>query len=115
MTHLARKQDTERINICRRLGDEARRARVNMEDWRMQAERLIRKIDFEIDLLENLYQQVERTGDRDGFASDISDKQDIINGLRRKIERAQDITHQWEAEAAMLDRQMIANNCDNFA
>lgn len=115
MTHLASKQDTEQINICRNLGNEARRARVKMEDWRNQVERLIQKIDLEIDLLENLYQQVERTGDRDGFASDIRDKQNVINGLRRKIERAQEIAHQWDGESAMLDRQMVANDCGNFA
>jgi hypothetical protein len=109
------KQDAQRIRICRQLDDDLRHAQRRTEEQQEQTELLIDKMDLEIDLLENLYQQVDRTGDREGFASDITDKQDEIRNLRRKIERARGLARQWESQAAILEREMFANGCGNFA
>lgn len=115
MAYLDIKQDSQRIRICRQLDDDLRHAKRRTEEQREQAELLIDKMDLETDLLENLHQQVDRTGDREGFASDIRDKQDEIRELRMKIERARSLAHQWEYQAAIIEREMIANGCGNFA
>lgn len=114
MAHLAHKQDAEHIRICRRLFNEAENARLKIGDWRGQTERLIDKIDLEESLLDDLRRQRQRTGD-DAFDADIEKQLENIENLREKVKRARINVHRWEGEADIIERQIIANDCGNFA
>lgn len=114
MTSLDIKQDADLIVICERLADEAHDARLKMENWRDQAERLEEKIEIENGILDNLRQQRQRTGD-DGFDLDIRQQEDRIRNLKRQVPIALSNARKWEGEADIIERQIIANNCDMFA
>jgi hypothetical protein len=70
MAHLAHKQDAELSNFCKDLENDKQNARLQMEDWQDQAERLEGKIETENEILVDLRQQRQRTGD-DLFDIDI--------------------------------------------
>jgi len=108
------KQNADQIVICRRLEDQAQDARLQMEDWRDQAERLEDKIELKNKLLNDLRRQRQRTGD-DGFDIDIRQQEDRIRNLERQLPIALGNARQWEAQVAIIERQMVANNCDIFA
>ena len=108
------KQDADQIVICRRLEDQAQDARLRMEDWRDQAERLEDKIITENEILDDLHRQRQRTGD-DGFDIDIRQQEDRIRNLERQVPISLSNARQWDGQVAIIERQLIANNCDIFA
>jgi len=108
------KSESDQIIICRQLRDQAQDARLPMEDWRDQADRLKERIIDENDILRDLQRQRQRTGD-DLFDIDIRQQEDRIRNLERQVPIALSNARQWEAQVAIIERQLIANNCDNFA
>lgn len=111
--HETDRESEQLRKICAGLRDQARHAQIRINEAHEQAERLIDKIELEESLLDDLRRQRQRTGD-DGFDSDIAQQERNINNLRPQVERAREIAHRWEGEADMLERQMNANNCDDF-
>lgn len=75
----------------------------------------VKQIDLETRLLDDLRRQADRTGDYEGFAADIDQQQDAVDRLKRKLDRARSLVRQWEGQAAIIEREMIANGCGNFA
>ena len=114
MMNLNIKSESDQINICRRLEDQAQNARLSMEDWRDQADRLKERIIDENNILRDFQQKRQRTGD-DLFDIDIRQQEDRIRNLERQVPIALSNARQWEGEVAIIERQLIANNCDNFA
>jgi predicted nucleic acid-binding Zn-ribbon protein len=99
---------------CERLKDAEIDAKLNARSWEDHVRRLNEKIKTENWLLDNLRRQTNRTGDPEGFASDIRRLEDKIRNLERQLTVAENNVREWREKVEELVQEMAQNGCDGF-
>lgn len=104
-------QSVEQGARCQRLAGQLASARAQMRQWENHDARLQADLDSEKRLLENLRQQVGRTGDVEGFAFDIRRSENRIVTLQRNIESNRQKILDQQSEISELTGEMHLAGC----
>ncbi len=100
---------------CQRRQDELNNLKRRAKSQGDHVSRLVSRAGAESRLHENLLSQAERTGDHEGFASDIRRAKENITNLKHQIQATKRKAQELRDLARKLARQMAQDGCSGFA
>ena len=99
---------------CENLRNAVKDAELKVKSWEDHVRVLKEKISTENWLLDSLRNQAERTGDHEGFASDIRQKENYIQDLERQLATAENNVIEWQQDVSRLESELAQNGCLGF-